>query len=109
MRRTEPSTPLLRVVTASAVIRAGCPVEKYRDGAKAVEDAKGACELSGWKDPKHLEALAAAYSEDGDFDAAVKWQKKALDDPEYAKKYGETGRNLLSLYERKEAYREPDN
>jgi hypothetical protein len=49
-----------------------------RDGKRAVEQAKRACELSGWKEPFFQEALAAAYAECGDFEKALEWQNKAI-------------------------------
>ncbi len=50
-----------------------------RNGAKAVEYATKACELSSWQDATHLRVLAAAYAENGDFLTALKWQQKAID------------------------------
>ena len=56
-----------------------------RDGKRAVELAREACELTQWKDPNHLDTLAAAYARSGDFASAVKWQTKALEDPGFRK------------------------
>lgn len=89
-----------------AWIRATCPDAALRDGAKAVEDAKRACELSGWSDPTGLATLAAAYAESGEFEEAVRWQTQALADPDYARKYGEPSRRALSLYKEMKPYRD---
>ena len=83
------------------------PDAKFRDGKKALESATKACELSEWKDSYHVDTLAAAYAEAGDFDAAVKWQTKAtaLYEP------GEDQKNAqwrLKLYQEKKPYREVD-
>jgi tetratricopeptide (TPR) repeat protein len=61
-----------------ASLWATCPEAKYRDGQRAVESATLACKLSDWKDANHLDTLAAAYAQSGDFDMAVQCQKEAL-------------------------------
>jgi tetratricopeptide (TPR) repeat protein len=61
-----------------AWILATCPDDKLRDGTKAVELSKTACELSDWRDPMHLGTHASAHAEVGQFDEAVRWQEKAL-------------------------------
>jgi tetratricopeptide (TPR) repeat protein len=58
---------------------ATCPDDKFRDGAKAVESATKACELSEWKNANDIGTLAAAYAEIGKFDDAIKWGQKAID------------------------------
>jgi len=69
--------------------------------------ATGACELTSWKNHKNISTLAAAYSETGDFEAAVNWQKKAADmlpencPPELKKNY----ESRLEVYESRKPYR----
>ena len=89
-----------------AWLRATCPDAKFRDGAKAVKDAMMAFELAGKKLPSQLDILAAAHAEAGQFEEAVKWQKKALEDESFAKEHGVSARNRLKLYEAKKPFRE---
>ncbi len=76
---------------------------KLRDGKGAVEIATKACELTEWKNPAFLGTLSAACAESGDFDAAVKWQTKAIDllsDQKEKEDY----RKRLKLYQEKKPY-----
>src|SRR4029077_3258556 len=50
-----------------AWLLATCPESKYRDGKRAVELARQACKLTGWKSGCELDILAAALAESGDF------------------------------------------
>ena len=59
--------------------RATAPVAAVRDGAAAVIAARKACELTGWKNVGHIDTLAAAHAEAGEFDSAVEFQRKSLD------------------------------
>lgn len=53
--------------------------DKIRDGKKALELAKKACDLTEYKKPHILSTLASAYAENGDFENAVKWSTKAVE------------------------------
>ena len=93
---------------ALAWVLATCPDASLRDGPRALEAARRACERAGWKNPFFLGTLAASCAETGDFKAAVEWQKKAL---EFADLYGpeETtrARQRLKLYESRHPHRDP--
>jgi membrane protease YdiL (CAAX protease family)/tetratricopeptide (TPR) repeat protein len=85
-----------------AWLRATCPEAVHRNGAKAVEYATKACELTNWQDADCLLPLAAAHAESGRFDEAVKWQERAM---ELAP--GRAGHTyLLELYRSRRPYRE---
>jgi tetratricopeptide (TPR) repeat protein len=77
-----------------------------RDGKRAVEHATRACELTRWKEPLYISALAAAWAEAADFDKAVAYQKRALLFPELGMNWA-GARLLLISYERKQPYRDP--
>lgn len=64
---------------AVAQFYATCPDAKYRNGQRAVEYAKKACETTNWKSADFLDTLAAACAETGDFKKAVEWQTKAVE------------------------------
>ena len=87
-----------------AWLLATCPVEKYRDGKKAVEFATKAVKLHdtwGYRD-----TLAAAYAEAGDFELAVTEQRKALEDKSLDKDDRKQMEAHLELYRAKKPYRD---
>lgn len=79
------------------------PNARLRDGELAVEYASRACELTDWKNFMFLDTLAAASAEKGDFDAAIKWQTKAI---EYSSgsKQEDAILSRLKLYEAKQPF-----
>jgi tetratricopeptide (TPR) repeat protein len=86
-----------------AWIWATCPEPKYRDGKKAIESAREGIAL----DPNNawcMTVLATAYAEAGDFADALRWQEKALEDPQL--KNDKDARRRLELYRDKKPYRQ---
>jgi len=78
------------------------------DADKAVEIAKRACELTGYKEAKYLDTLAAAYASAGKFEEAKAAAEKALN---IAKKTGQGNlavgiQGRLKLYEAGQPYRQ---
>lgn len=55
-----------------------CPDSKFRDGRKAVMLATKANKRFKFSKPTHVDTLAAAFAEDGQFDEAVETQEKAI-------------------------------
>ncbi len=60
-----------------AWVWATCPVERIRNGPKAVEAARQTCELTGWKLPSRITTLSAAYAEMGNFEQAIRYVQEA--------------------------------
>ncbi|HQR43483.1 MAG TPA: tetratricopeptide repeat protein, partial [Gemmatales bacterium] len=79
--RLKPNYP--QPINNLAWLMATCSVDKYRDGKRAVELARQACELSEWSIPGRIATLAAAYAESGNYEQAIKHQKQALTFPDY--------------------------
>ncbi len=90
-----------------AWIWATCYDAKFRDCKRAVESARCACNLTEWKDTAFVDTLAAAYAEAGDFDKAVKWQRKA--NKQFANEdERKAGEQHLKLYQVKKPFRVTD-
>jgi tetratricopeptide (TPR) repeat protein len=80
--------------------------DELRDGKKAVDYAKKACELTDWKKPDCLATLSAAFAESGDFKEAIQWQKKALEAPDLEQDKPEEYRQRLKMFQEGKPYRE---
>lgn len=81
------------------------PEEKVRDGKRALEHAKKACELTDYKNGGYLDTLAAAHAELGEFDKAVEWQEKALKAGDLPIKDLDAAKKRLQLFKDKKPYR----
>jgi tetratricopeptide (TPR) repeat protein len=95
-------------LTGAAWLLATTPDPAIRNGAQARELAANADELSSGKEPEVLDALAAAYAEDGQFQQAVTTAKRALDLAVAQKNSSLTTaiRNRIHLYSSNKPFRE---
>jgi serine/threonine-protein kinase len=90
-----------------ARLLATCPDDKVRDGKRAIEYATTACEQTGWKNPLYLDTLASAYAEAGQFEEAVRYQTRALEDPALKGDLRTAAMRRLELYRQKKPFRDP--
>ncbi len=86
-----------------AWLLATSPEAKYRDGERAIQLATNECELTGWINAVALNTLAAAYAESDQFDEAVSYQSRALENCRTSP--AETFRQRLDLYKQGKPYR----
>jgi tetratricopeptide (TPR) repeat protein len=92
------------VLNNLAWVLATSPDEKLRDGARAIELATKACELTKYEKAHILSTLAAGYAETGDFKTAIEWSQKAVElgDEDVA----EALQKELETYKKGEPFRE---
>ncbi len=67
------------VLNNLAWVLATSPDNELRNGQRAVELAKHACEVTEYKQAHILSTLAAAYAETGEFETAIEWSSKAVE------------------------------
>ncbi len=91
-----------------AWLLATAPEAAVRDGAAAMAYAEKACELTNWEAAGILDTLAAAHAEAGNFPAAVKWQREAIEKIGKRELFQNTDGfdERLALYREKKPYRE---
>jgi tetratricopeptide (TPR) repeat protein/uncharacterized protein YecT (DUF1311 family) len=98
-----PNNPL--GFNSAAWLYATCPKDEIRDGAKAVELATKACEMSQWKDGGAIDTLAAAEAEATKFDDAVRYEQQAIALTKAANADAQDLQTRLSLYQQNKPYR----
>lgn len=98
------------VLNNLAWLRATHLDESIRNGQEAVKLAERADELTGSSNPTSLDVLAAAYAEVGNWGAAMRVARQAIQILEDANVDPQTVNELkarLSSYEQKQPYRDP--
>ena len=70
--------PYPSALNTLAWIRATCPNPAFRNGQSAINYAKRACSLTGWRNAGYIDTLAAAYAEAGEWESAVRFQEQAI-------------------------------
>jgi tetratricopeptide (TPR) repeat protein len=98
--RLVPDDP--RTLNNLAWLWATCPKPEWRDGPKAVEHARKACELTESREVGSLDTLAAALAACGQFEEAVQWQRRAVELAPEAEKADYQTR--LALFEAGQSY-----
>ena len=93
------------VLNSRAWLFATCRNPSVRSGRQAVVDAKRACDLTHWNNPDFVDTLAAAYAEVGDFDAAVRYQEKAIS-LSHGPDIESDPRSRLRMYQQHQPFRE---
>ncbi len=90
----------------AALILSSGPNNEVRDGKAAIALATRACQQTGWKNADYVATLAAAYAEAGDFDSAIKWQRRAIQIAEVSEPYVvDDFKYALSLFEHRQPFR----
>lgn len=72
-------TVLSGILNNLAWVLATSPQDDVRDGKRAVELGHRAVEMTNQSEAHILSTLAAAYAESGDFDNAIQWSEKAVE------------------------------
>ena len=87
-----------------AWLLATCPEDELRDGEEAVKLANEALRLARERRGVVYDTAAAAYAEAGDFDEAVAWQERAVN--QMPEEELEKAQQRLELFQNGQPYRE---
>ncbi len=94
------------VLNNLAWLLATSPDDALRDGKRAIDLARQACEKTEWKEAHLVSTLAAAHAEAGDFETAKKFSRQAVELGDGAAEVGEQLENELASYEAGKPWRE---
>lgn len=94
------------VLNNLAWLLATSPEDGLRDGARAIEMATKACELTDWKAAHIISTLASGYAERGDFESAKKYSRQAVEAGGEADEIDEQLAKELASYEAGKPWRE---
>jgi tetratricopeptide (TPR) repeat protein len=89
-----------------AWLLATCPDASIRNGTKAVQAARTACELEAWKSWYCIGTLGAAYAESGDFQQAISFQKRAMKMPGLTDSDRADAEKRIDLFQQGKPYQE---
>lgn len=88
-----------------ARLRATCPDPAFRNPKAALADAQRACRLDYWKKAIYIDALAAAYAANGDFEAAMRYEEQAIKSGKFSDEELQDAKTRLNRYSHRQANR----
>jgi tetratricopeptide (TPR) repeat protein len=94
------------VLNNLAWLLATSPDDAIRDGKRAIELARKACEGTTWKQPHIISTLAAGYAEAGDFAEARKYSQQAVDSEDSSPEVKKQLEGELASYREEKPWRE---
>ena len=94
------------VLNNLAWLLATSPDDAIRDGKRAIELARKACEETQWKQPHIISTLAAGYAETGDFAEARKFSQQAVESEGSSPEVKTQLQGELASYEAEKPWRE---
>ena len=94
------------VLNNLAWLLATSPDDVLRDGKRAIELARKACEGTTWKQPHIISTLAAGYAEAGDFAEARKYSQQAVESEDSSPEVKKQLEGELASYVAEKPWRE---